>query len=311
MAIINDWSHTLHRYVLVKKEEVIQDYNIISSIMFNMVVSTISKFGVSKTNPLVIAVDSKPYWRSEFYNNNKDKFPEYKDQTYKGNRVKDPMINWDTVNKIDKFILKTLDLCTDIKVVNVPTAEADDVIAVASKYYKSKNEPLIVITSDKDMVQCQNEKVHIFDPLKQLFVPEVNKEWFVKTHIMKGDKGDNILAIKPRLGKETAIKMYPTLTETLLTNPEMNARYEFNRTLIDFDYIPEELQTKIFAKLEEEHENYHAMNLMKCFQRIGCSELSSNHRKFKFEDREKNTELNSIMKQRNDGGAVWENLFME
>jgi len=302
MAVIMDWHHCLHRNVGMKKAQVIENYNMVAHMMLSMVASEINKFGASLKNPLIIATDSKPYWRSKYYDDHKQDFPEYYDskkeawKTYKGNRTKDPDINWKEVTRVSNFVLKTLDLFTDVNVINIPTAEADDIIYVTSKYYNDNGQPVIIVTSDKDMVQCQiSGKIEIYDPIKQLYVPETDKERFVKMHLMMGDKGDNILAIKPKLGPETAKKLYDTLEATLLTNPDMKNRYEFNRVMIDFRHIPPDLQQQIVARVQEPHINYHAMNFLKCLRRIECREIANNIQRFKFTEHESKTILNAIL----------------
>jgi 5'-3' exonuclease len=316
MAVIHDISGFLHRYVHVKKHEILCDYNTVANMMFEVVSNDIVRFGISKSNPLVVAVDSKPYWRSQYYNENCRKFPEYYDtkkeewKTYKGGRSKDPDFDWNKIHKVFSYVLKTLDCCTDVRVIEVPTAEADDVIYIASKYYQNKGQPTIIVTCDKDINQCQVVgEIEIYDPMKKIFIPTINKERFMKLHLICGDKGDNIAAIKPRVAEKTAVKMYDTITETLLTNPDMNERYLFNQVLIDFKHIPEDLYGQVTAKLEESHDNYHAMNLLKCFQRLDCQGISSNMRRFKFVDREVKTELNNILNIHNKNEKYHDSLL--
>ena len=71
--------------------------------------------------------------------------------------------------------------------------------------------------------------------------------------IIKGDKSDNIPSIKNRIGEKTALNYINNkpLFEKLLEDNNINEQYKKNRLLIDFDYIPKELENKILKKLEK------------------------------------------------------------
>jgi 5'-3' exonuclease len=248
-------------------------------------VSEIEKFGASKANPIIAAVDSKPYWRSQYYEDNKDTFPEYKDQKYKGNRVKDEKFDWQAIYKASSRCLYALNHWSDVKVVCTPTAEADDIIAVASDFYPRKGQRVVNVTSDKDLRQTQRVGVvDIYDPIKKIFIPEMNVERYIRLHIMQGDKGDNILAIRPRLGPKTAEKLYDELDTLLATNPSMRERYQFNEALIDFKHIPVTLRENIVTLLEQEHNLFDGMKLMNAFQKLHLNQLMDKIGRFKLPD---------------------------
>lgn len=284
MAINLDWSHMLNRNVHANRDTVIENPDIVAHLMLNMVLSEIDKFGASKQNPLIVCVDSKPYWREQYYNQNKGMFPEYQDKKYKGQRVKDTAFDWDAIRTVSSRCLYALDQWTDIKVARIPTAEADDIIAVSSEYYSSRGQRVVNVTSDKDLRQTQvYGKVDIYDPIKKLILPEFNIDRMKKLHIMQGDKGDNILAIKPRLGEKTAEKLYPELDMILATDPEMRSRYAFNEKLIDLQLIPEDLKATIIESLEKPHENFDGFKLMNAFTKLGLSQMMDKMSKFKLQ----------------------------
>ena len=119
---------------------------------------------------------------------------------------------------------------------------------------------------------------------------------------MIGDKSDNILAIKPRLGEKTAEKLYPEIDAILATNPEIRCRYNFNQHLIDFDFIEENIIDAIKEKMELPFLNYHAMNLMKCFQQLNLVQMTDKIQKFKLSDQQISAKIinNKEIKQKKE-----------
>ena len=284
MSIIIDTSGFLHRTIHMNRESVIENPMMVTHLVSAMLLSVVDKFGVSKENPIVLAIDSRNNWRKEFYETNKTSFPEYNEITYKGHRVKDSAFNWEAIYGYTKQLVNALDLYSDFHVLEVERAEADDIIAIYAREM-SKTQKVTIITSDKDMKQCQCENVDMYDPIKKIFIPIIDVERFKKLHIMIGDKSDNILAIKPRLGEKTAEKLYPELEVLLATNPEMRRRYEFNQHLIDFDFINTKVVDDIKEALKKPYNNYHAMNLMKEFQLLNMQQMTEKISKFKLTDK--------------------------
>ena len=293
MAVFIDWSHAKSRYIFASKAAVLENPKFVQHLMLYMLMVEMNRFGVSKHNPAIVAIDTKPYWREEVYNKGKEQFPEYENLTYKGNRIKDEELDWETIEKALYEALDALNAFSDVHVIKVAGAEADDIFAVGADYYAEKGEKVFFVTSDKDMKQCLSNKfVQIYDPVKKIFVPDIDVERYKTIHCIQGDKGDNILAVKKRVAEKTAIKMYPTIKETLASDPDIRARYEFNRSLVDFDYIPEEIKTKIIKELEKDHHHFNAMKLTKAFMKMDLKEMSDNVRVFKFSDTIKETKYN-------------------
>lgn len=131
-----------------------------------------------------------------------------------------------------------------------PTLEADDCIAITTKYI-SKNFPdahIWIITGDMDYLQLSNEKVHLYSLQYKDLTHSKNcsgnpeKDLFCK--IVAGDTSDNISAVFPRCGPKTAAKYYEDkelFHEKLASSPDSVILYERNKTLVDFNNIPEEL----------------------------------------------------------------------
>lgn len=141
---------------------------------------------------------------------------------------------------------------TGIKtVLKYPELEADDCIAITTKYILSKysDAKIWIIASDMDYLQLASEKVTIIN-LKYKDIsksagatnkgPECDK--FCK--IICGDVSDNIGGVFEKCGKKTAIKLYENKSlfyEKLNKSQIYKDKYELNKKLIDFDEIPEYL----------------------------------------------------------------------
>ena len=140
-----------------------------------------------------------------------------------------------------------------------PSLEADDCIALTSKYLHEKfpSANIFIITSDHDYLQLNKERIHLLD-LKYNYLNQSKtsfndpkKDLFVK--IVSGDKSDNIPSIIPNCGIKTAVKYYenPLLFKKLLSeNKSAKDQFEINRQIIDFEYIPLDIKIKFIKLLE-------------------------------------------------------------
>ena len=304
--IFCDWHNLLNRGVFPNKDKIIENPDYLSHVTLTMILNLTSKFGASKHNPMVLCCDSKPTWRHEFYTQNCRNFPEYavKEgykgksldgfQIYKGDRIKDDIIPWDRIEEINNDILESLKHNSDFHVVKVPNCEADDIIAVLAKKCANEKRQCNIVSTDGDFVQCQTQEVNIYNPIKSMFVPETNVEEYKTLHfLLAGD--DNIKNVKRGLGEKTVLKLLPRLDEELQINPEMRARYEFNKSLIDFDRIPDYITESILEewKLHEGKFTYNAQNLIKMFRKYSLNAIGERVMDFKLSDNKKTTELNS------------------
>lgn len=229
------------------------DVEINLPLLRHMIVNSIrgykKKFG-EQYGDLVLACDSKNYWRKEI-------FPFYKKHRKKDRE--ESGFDW-------KAIFEALDTIRDeiknffpYKVMWVEGAEADDIIAVLAKYSQqtlsenplfSEPEPFLVISGDHDFVQLQKyANVKQFSPTQKKFVvPDSTPERALLEHIIRGDKGDGIPNV---LSPDQSV--YENIRQRPITNKkidewsdinrrpqdlEFSARWIRNQTLVDFDHIP-------------------------------------------------------------------------
>ena len=131
-----------------------------------------------------------------------------------------------------------------------PELEADDCAAILTKDIVKKypNANVKIITSDMDYLQLARENVELYD-LKYRKLTErkssfnnAEKDLFVK--ILTGDKSDNITGVFKKCGPKTACKYFDDrelFKKKLETVEGSKEKYELNRKIIDFNYIPLEL----------------------------------------------------------------------
>ena len=205
------------------------------------------KYG-EKYGEMVLAYDSKQYWRKTY-------FPYYK-QNRKKDREKsqhDWSAIFDVLNKIRDEIREYF----PYKVVEVLGAEADDVISTLCKN-KGPKELILILSGDKDFIQLHKYPgVYQYNPITKKSLGFDNPHAFIKEHIIKGDKSDGIPNFlspddcfvkgerqKPISQKNLAkwVDMEPA---AFCKNEIQLANYHRNRKLIDFDYVPEEIEQQI------------------------------------------------------------------
>ena len=211
------------------------------------------QFG-SKYGKLVVCCDSNNYWR-------KGVFPYYKSNRKKARD--ESGLDWglifSTINQIKNEIRETF----PYKVIEVSGAEADDVIAVLTKNHHT-NEDILILSSDKDFMQLQKyPNVKQYSPSIERFISTDNPKGYVIEHIVRGDRGDGIpnflsaddvLDLKKERQKSiNSKKLAEWITQdpsVFLTTETMKRGFARNQILVDFDYIPQDLQDQIITEFE-------------------------------------------------------------
>ncbi len=221
--------------------------NLVRHMVLSSLKSYEQKYG-EKYGEMVLAYDSKQYWRKTY-------FPYYK-QNRKKDREKsqhDWSAIFDVLNKIRDEIREYF----PYKVVEVLGAEADDVISTLCKN-KGPKELILILSGDKDFIQLHKYPgVYQYNPITKKSLGFDNPHAYIKEHIIKGDKSDGIPNFlspddcfvkgerqKPISQKNLAkwVDMEPA---AFCKNEVQLANYHRNRKLIDFDYVPEEIEQQI------------------------------------------------------------------
>ena len=137
-----------------------------------------------------------------------------------------------------------------------PKLEADDCIAISVKHILQKYEncKIYIITSDKDYLQLVEPRVKIYNLAYKNIADEkssfgdAKKNLFCK--IVMGDSSDNITSVFAKCGPKTALKCFtdPEYFESKLKKEDAYKKYELNRLLVDFNSIPNDLETEFVEK---------------------------------------------------------------
>jgi len=116
-----------------------------------------------------------------------------------------------------------------IMIFELPGYEADDIIGTIAKDAASKGAEVYIVTADKDMLQLVDERIKIYDPMKDrvldsAYVKEkfgVGPERVTEYMALTGDATDNIPGIKG-VGEKTAKELLSSADslEELLEHPE-------------------------------------------------------------------------------------------
>ena len=201
---------------------------------------------------MVIACDSKNVWRREI-------FPNYK-AGRKANRAKSEH-DWDSIFSILHNIKDEIKTFLPYKVIELETAEADDIIATLVRKQQRMVGPnhekkVLILSGDKDFIQLHNEYVKQYNPVLNKFVGKgENPSLYIKEHILKGDRSDgipnvlsddNVFVDGRRQRPLSKKKINSWVEEVFMTfTEEEQKNYNRNRKLIDLSCIPHELEDKI------------------------------------------------------------------
>lgn len=240
----------------LKKGTEIEKKNLIRHVVLSSIKSYKKKYGKQYGN-IVIACDSRNYWRKDF-------FPNYKGLRKKAREESD--LDW-------TFIFETLnELKSDLaeyfqyKVISVDKCEADDVIAVLAMNTQEfgQYEDVMIISSDKDFKQLhQYDNVAQFSPMLKKLIKINKKElhaWMIE-HIVKGDSGDgipnilsndNVFMNGERQKPVSAKRLQEFIDNGFLAckNDDERRNYHRNSTLADFKFIPEEIKNAVLEAYE-------------------------------------------------------------
>jgi len=128
--------------------------------------------------------------------------------------------------------------------------EADDIISVIVS--KCCDIDTIIITNDNDYLQLNKKNVQIFN-LKSLNICSrgTGEPWKDLTmKILTGDVSDNIKCVCSKKIANGLIQKNMDEIHKYIDENGLRTKFEHNRSLIDFDLIPEEYVEKVVSNLE-------------------------------------------------------------
>jgi len=208
-----------------------------------------------KYGELVICCDSPHSWR-------RDHFPQYK-ASRKTGREESPL-NWTQIFGCFETIKEELKTVFPYRFIQVDGAEADDIIGYLSRT-ESRNEKIMIISSDKDFIQLhQYDNVYQWSPVTKKLVNGIEPHGYLFEHILRGDKSDgipNVLSadnsIVDGVRQKPITKKY--VENFVLHNAEISGRseteirnYHRNKKLIDLNETPPSLCEQIWEEYQKE-----------------------------------------------------------
>jgi 5'-3' exonuclease len=229
------------------------DESLVRHMILNTIRTYVKKFKDSHGPEIVIACDNKKYWRREI-------FPHYKAGRKKAREASGH--DWSTIFDCLNKIRDELKVNSPYKVLDVDSAEADDIIAVLSLKY-SATQKIMILSSDKDFAQLQKyPNVEQFSPILKKAIKEPLPSAQLKQLIIRGDKSDGIPNILTKDDVFVTGGRQKPITEVKIIgwmnqepkefcNEDMLRNYARNEMLIDLTRIPESLKEAILHSYDE------------------------------------------------------------
>lgn len=241
----------MHLKYLSKTEGMSEE--LVRHMCINTIRASVKQFK-SKYPNVVLCCDNKHYWRRDFF------------AFYKAHRKQDREatgLDWGMIFGVLDRLRDDLKNNFPYKLINVEGAEADDVIAVLTARL-APHAPVLILSSDKDFAQLQKySNVTQYSPILKRFIKIDDPKRFIREHILKGDRGDgipnflspdNTFVSGERQRPINSKKLNEWVTQDttqFCTSDTLLRNFLRNQTLVDFDYIPAEVQERVVAAFEE------------------------------------------------------------
>jgi hypothetical protein len=225
---------------------------LVRHMILNSIRTYVKKFKNTHGPEVIIACDNRHYWRRGIF------------EHYKASRKKardSSGHDWNTIFDCLNKIREELKQHSPYKVIDVETAEADDVIAVLAIKY-SASQKVMILSSDKDFAQLQKyPNVEQYSPILKKYIKEPLPAAQLKQLIIRGDKSDGIPNIltkddvfvtggRQKPITENKIIGWMNQTPEEFCDGEMLRNFKRNEMLIDLNLIPETLKRSILDTYE-------------------------------------------------------------
>jgi 5'-3' exonuclease len=232
--------------------------NLLRHFILNSIRSYNAKFK-DQYGEMIIACDDKNYWRRQI-------FP-----YYKASRKKDresSSLDWNAIFQSLNKIRDELKEYFPYRVIQIDTAEADDIIGTLCKEFGNEFpvgsvDPILIISGDKDFRQLQKySNVKQYDPVRKRWLDEKNPSAYLKEHIMRGDKGDGVpnflssddsfvLNTRQKPISQKKLDEWLKLEPTEFCDERMLRGWKRNEQMVNLELVPENVSKSIM-------DSYHA-----------------------------------------------------
>lgn len=206
-----------------------------------------------KPDRVVFALDEKNTWRKEFSK-------EYKAQRA-GNRAKSDVDFAAFFPKMQEFFTDFQNTFQNILFLKVDRCEGDDLIAVITELETKRKNYVTSVSTDQDLNQLFKYKTYNqWNPQTKKYFSVSDPKLLLQIKIITGDKSDNISGIKSGIGPGKALKLlngefvenkikFDGLHSFIKYN-NLEEKYEHNKLIIDFEYIPNDIRESIITAYE-------------------------------------------------------------
>lgn len=231
--------------------------NMVRHMVLNSLRSYNSKFR-DEYGEMIIACDNKNYWRKKL-------FPYYKANRKKS--IEKSELDWNSIFETMNKIREELKTFFPYRVINIESAEADDVIATLVSEFGSPlntGEKILIVSGDKDFIQLHTyANVKQYDPVRKKQIHHNDPALFLKEHIMRGDAGDGVpnflsqddcfvMGIRQTPITSKKLNEWVTKTPEEFCDSRMLRNYSRNKQLIDLSMIPVEIKEKVMNEYNKQ-----------------------------------------------------------
>jgi len=225
----------------------------------HLIINTLRSYNVKygkEKGPMILCADPVRSWRYEY-------FPYYKAgrKTARDNST----LDWPMIFKVFGKIREEIKEFLPYKVMEVPRAEADDIIGTLAIHLSEKGENVLIVSSDKDFKQLAiYPGITQYSPILQTMIREKDPKAFLKEHIIRGEPsatGDgipNILSnddsLITKVGKKNLngkmVEKWMALDYEQFCTNEMLRNWKRNEMLIDLTMTPDDIKQAILTEFE-------------------------------------------------------------
>lgn len=223
--------------------------NMVRHMVLNSLRSYKQKFG-TEYGEMVIACDNTNYWRKQV-------FPYYKANRKKSQEASE--LDWKSIFETLNKIRSELKEYFPYRVIDIESAEADDIIATLVQHFSEFNPvDILILSGDKDFIQLHtHENVKQYDPVRKKWIKHEDPKQYLFEHVLKGDSGDgipnilssdNCFVVGERQKPLTQKKIDAMMKDGIDSKQQRN--YERNKQLIDLSFVPAEIASKVIESYE-------------------------------------------------------------
>ena len=272
-VMISNLMASLHGHHNVEIQEDLIRHMVLNSLRTNR-----QKFH-NEYGELVICCDDKNYWRKKLFPYYKANRKQYRNQSE---------LDWSMIFGVLNQIREDLKTTFPYKVLQVDTAEADDIIATLVRHFgnplrRENEDQILILSGDKDFIQLHvYGNVSQYDPVRKRWIKHDDPQQYLKEHIAKGDRGDGIPNIlskddcfingrqKPLRTKFLNKVTSQSFEEIENSDDEYKTNWNRNRRLVDLSMVPEYIQCTVLDDFSNEENssraklfNYFVQNKLK------------------------------------------------